>query len=736
MIQIFAIIFCTLEFIRLCTGQDANIVLDQGTIVGLKIFPETSRTAVYTYLGIPYAKPPVGNLRFTPPQPHPGWNRTLMTRSFKPLCPQLDNNIYEEVENGFNNFNNKITNEDCLFLNIWTPETAFRYGNFPVVVMITGEDMSFDWLINRPAGLDLASEGVIVVTVQYRTNVFGWLTLENEDAPGNLGLLDQNLALNWVKSNIHKFGGDASKVTLLGHGSGATYATLHLMSSRARTLFDQVILMSGSVFNKFYDFTRENGPSPSEKAIQILACDAPEKSYILKCLQEKSVSDITRAFDNIYKNGNFTSLFGPIIDQDFMPRSKVYIRDDPRKLLQTGNFDEIPIMLGLNSNEGAFIHEQWVDFAKQGFRSLKRHIDRVILPHTQYHYGLTGMGQKQITEAINWKYFDQIPKAPAHLLNALQKLVSETKYEVPFYETIEILSKTKLLTLTNEVKPENSTIFPITSPELAGPTREKTNFFVYLFQQSNTMDMRGKVNHFGGASHSSDLPYLLGPSLYQQIGRKKMTSIEEKLCRKMKSLFADFIKTGNPTPGRLYDAWHPFTFSHKYIKILSSKPESLFNKFGAPTSGQQDSEEMNFHEIEALLHPSTDDVQIVTSDVTASRNPYVLGTEREVDQTARQSKSSPNFVETMRDSEYYYYLKKVYAFWSNFLPKLALMLEQDRDYRRDIDAEQERLLENTSPKYKHAFFSMLTLVCLLLAILCVCVYILKKNDAGFNNSIL
>lgn len=657
----------------------------------MKVFPETSRTSVYAYLGIPYAQPPIGDLRFSAPLPHIGWNRTLFARNYKPLCPELDNNIYEEIEYGFN-YNNKITNEDCLFLNIWSPETAFRYGKFPVLVMITGEEMSFDWLINRPVGLDLASEGIIVVTVQYRTNIFGWFTLENEDAPGNLGLLDQNLALVWIKENIHKFGGDPNKITLLGHGtSGASNAMLHLASSKARSLFNQVIIMSGSVFSKFYDFGTRNGISPSEKVVNMLACDSPEKSYILKCMREKSVSDVLRAFDNIYKNGNYTELFGPVID-DFLSRTKKYIKDDPRKLIQTGAHDDIPILIGITNNEGAFIHEQWIDLAKQGFRVLKRHIDRTVVPHIQRHFGLFGMGQKQITEAINWKYFDQIPKSSAHLLNALQRLISEAKFEVPFYETIEILSKS--WGASNKKGVENVTAFPITSPDLAGPLREKTNMYVYLFQQSNSMDMRGKINHFGGASHSSDLPFLLGPSLFQQIRRKKMSSSEEKLCKKIKGLFGDFIKTGNPTPGRLYDAWHPFTFSHKYIKILSSNSENtFFNKPGS-SSGQQDSDEMNIKEIESMLNTNQDDVQFVTSDVSVAHNPYSLSSEKGIDQVARQSKSAVSFTETVQDSEYYYYLKKVYAFWDNFLPKLSKMLEQDREYRRDEDVEQELLLEN------------------------------------------
>ena len=184
--------------------------------------------------------------------------------------------------------------------------------------------MAFDWLQNRPSGLDLASEGIIVVTIQYRTNIFGWLTLENEMAPGNLGLHDQNLALQWINENIGKFGGDNTKVTLLGHGtSGATTAMLHLISPRSRGLFNKMVLMSGTIFSSYsfqkqqqqmirlHPHTRRNRfrhgrissgtLTASEQIVKNLACEALGAKYTLNCLQQKSINDLLKAFENVYK---------------------------------------------------------------------------------------------------------------------------------------------------------------------------------------------------------------------------------------------------------------------------------------------------------------------------------------------------------------------------------------------------------------------------------------------------
>lgn len=227
-----------------------------------------------------------------------------MARDFKPVCPQIPRNVYgEDYIDRIPSIERFHTSEDCLYLNIWTPEAALRYGNLPVVVIITGEEMSFDWTINRPTGLDLASEGIIVVTLQSRMNIFGWFTMENILGPGNIGLWDQNLALKWIQENIKKFGGDPRRVTLLGHGtSGAVNAMMHLVSPRAKDLFSRLIVMSGTAFSpySFKIINRTTVTSTSSKLIKTLVCESINSKAVLECMRRKSVDDLLKAFEIVY----------------------------------------------------------------------------------------------------------------------------------------------------------------------------------------------------------------------------------------------------------------------------------------------------------------------------------------------------------------------------------------------------------------------------------------------------
>lgn len=184
---------------------------------------------IFAYLGIPYAEATSGRNRFQPPIPVTQWNRTYYAREFKPICPQL-----ESSEDNNDSRYKKYT-EDCLYLNIWTPETALKNQLVPVLVIISGEEAS-DWSLNRITGQDLAAEGMIIVTVQYRTNVFGWLNMNNEAGNGNLGLMDQKLAFSWLEENIQQFGGDVNRITLLGHGSMGAYNVIyHLLSPETKS---------------------------------------------------------------------------------------------------------------------------------------------------------------------------------------------------------------------------------------------------------------------------------------------------------------------------------------------------------------------------------------------------------------------------------------------------------------------------------------------------------------------
>lgn len=182
-----------------------------------------------------------------------------------------------------------------------------------MLVIITGEEQAFDWSQNRPNGLDIATEHIVVVTIQSRTNVFGWLTLHKQEAPGNLGLRDQRLAFEWINDNIHKFGGDRKQITLLGHGtSGATNAMLHLTNAETAAFFARYILMSGTVYSTYSyqqhsnataaDMERNtNADDLSMRIVKKLACDSVHVKYTLDCLRQKSVADILKAFEHVYE---------------------------------------------------------------------------------------------------------------------------------------------------------------------------------------------------------------------------------------------------------------------------------------------------------------------------------------------------------------------------------------------------------------------------------------------------
>lgn len=370
--------------------------------------------------------------------------------------------------------------------------------------------------------------------------------------------------------------------------------------------------------------------------------------------------------------------------------------------------------------------------AKEGYNTLKVYIDKTILPNILIHYGVGDRFITEIEETINWRFFDQIPKTSLHLLNAMQRLISETKFEAPLLRTIEALvhvSRPDRSEQTHLIATENNDSYTGTSAKHLPRT-----VYVYTFHTSNSMDLRGIINYFGGASHSSDLPFLMGPSLFQQISRRKFTANELKLCKKVRQLFGNFIKKGNPTPDRLYDAWRPYTAKQKNIQMLGELLGS---------SSFMTSFETNKDELETILRSAPGDTE--TRIVSNAVNPYQIGYENRVRNINDGSRASKSYFGGYETNEYYSSLSKVYTFWNELLPKFyqnrRSVTNTDVDLNSRLDADGNGsgpLLSGvaTGSKYKHAFFSMLILVCLLLAVLCVCVYILKKSHQSIDTSFL
>ena len=274
------------------------------------------------YLGIPYAAPPVGALRWEPPHAAASWSGVRQATSFAPHCPQPASP-----------FGVASTSEDCLYLNVFAPPGAGS-RDLPVMVWIHGGSLlvgeSDDY---NPAAL--VSRGVIVVTINYRIGALGFLAeaaLANRPggASGNYGLMDQQAALRWVQRNIRGFGGDPRNVTLFGESAGGLSTLAQLVSPGARGLFAHAIVESGT-----YELTQQS-LAGAESAGSAFAAKVGCASDTAACLRSLPVSTILDAEDF---NG-----YDPNVDGAVLPQSI-------GSALASGQFNHVPVVIGTNHDE-------------------------------------------------------------------------------------------------------------------------------------------------------------------------------------------------------------------------------------------------------------------------------------------------------------------------------------------------------------------------------------------------
>jgi para-nitrobenzyl esterase len=288
------------------------------------------------FFGIPFARPPVDNLRWRPPQPPDAWDGVLEANQMSLPCAQERNTLWQLSEN-----------EDCLYLNVWTPDPA-PSRPLPVMVWIhgggNGNGSTADPIPIVGGGLfyngrTLAeTRDVVVVTINYRLNIFGFLShpaLAEEDPgypySGNQALLDQHAALEWVRDNIAAFGGDAGNVTIFGESAGSFNVCYHVASPLSRGLFHRAISESGGCTTR--QTTLEESQQRTASLIDAVGCGDAQDS--LACLRALPVSVLLE----------HSAGFGPIVDGAFVP-------DQPRTLYDNGDFSKVPYILGSNADEG------------------------------------------------------------------------------------------------------------------------------------------------------------------------------------------------------------------------------------------------------------------------------------------------------------------------------------------------------------------------------------------------
>ena len=306
------------------------VKVDTGRVKG------TVNNDVAAFKGIPFAAPPVGALRWQAPRPAPPWKGVREAVEFGPRCMQ--GNIYNDMV-----FRDKGPSEDCLYLNVWTPATSAK-ARLPVMLWIYGGGFAAGAASEpRQDGENLAKKGVVVVSMNYRLNVFGFFAhaeLAKEsghDSAGNYGLLDQVAALEWVHKNISGFGGDPAKVTIFGESAGSFSVSALMASPLAQGLFHRAIGESGAFFGSVLDL---KPLSQSEEADAKFA-----ESIGAHSLAELRAKPAAELLDAAVKQKAIR--FAPNIDGYFLPQSV-------REIFASGKQSHVPLLAGWNRDEGSY----------------------------------------------------------------------------------------------------------------------------------------------------------------------------------------------------------------------------------------------------------------------------------------------------------------------------------------------------------------------------------------------
>lgn len=319
-----------------CCALPQPVVIDSGPLEGVP----SPRAGVMAFEGIPYAAPPIGKLRWRPPQPAAKWPVVRNADRFMAACPQ--NYMGPDSTAFFGDY--EIKSEDCLFVNVWTPAKSAS-EKLPVLVWIHGGGFRVGSGTERlHHGENLAAKGVVLVTFNYRLGVFGFLahpelTKESEHgASGNYGLMDQIAALEWVKRNIAAFGGDPARVTIFGESAGSGSVSYMQASPLAKGLFRGAIGESGGSFSGRNVVKLPGAEQAGTKFTKSLGVSS------LAELRGKSTDEIM-AISAASPGGATGLAFAPIVDGYVVPED-VYL------IFAKGKQNDVPVLVGSNADEG------------------------------------------------------------------------------------------------------------------------------------------------------------------------------------------------------------------------------------------------------------------------------------------------------------------------------------------------------------------------------------------------
>ncbi len=494
------LVICFLPF-AFCTGQSINLfpvqtTIENGTIKG----NYDTKTEVQKYFGVPFAKPPVGNLRWKAPQPLDNWVGVKETKKFGPR--PMQSIVFGDMMSRSNGLS-----EDCLYLNVWTPAKR-NTKNLPVLVYFYGGgNFAGDASEPRYDGESMARKGIVVITCNYRLGIFGFMAHPelSAEAPykasGNYGLLDQLSVLRWVQKNIAQFGGDAQHVTIAGESAGSINVSYHMASPLSKNLIHGAIGESGAGINPTMGSVML---SDGEKMGVDFAKKANCTSLAqLRALSTRDVYELSNEIKNMR--------FGVVVDNYFLLKKTPAVFNAKEQA-------QIPLLLGWNSAEipgmafmqgKPYTDSNYVARVKQEYPVDFEEVLK-LYPHNsiqEIEQSATALAADRFISYSTWKWFD------LHRTNSTQ----------PVYRYL--YSKLRPPLADNTL-----------SSALAGGTEKKNPNAPKPFIPI-------------GAPHACEIEYCMGN--LPLVKEYAWTDDDFKVSETMQNYFANFIKTGNPNGEKL-----------------------------------------------------------------------------------------------------------------------------------------------------------------------------------------
>jgi len=522
-------------------SDDLLVKTSKGKIQGFETSTSENKK-VSAWYGIPYAQPPTGNLRFRHPRPVDPWDGIKNTLDQPNSCVQMRDETWPGFSGSEAWNTNTEQSEDCLYMNVVIPRPHPK--NAAVIIWIYGGGFwsgttTLDFYDLRTM---VAEQNIIMVGIQYRVASLAFLFFDEEDVPGNAGMFDQLMAIQWVKENIAQFGGNPENITLMGESAGACSVSLHLLSPLSRNLFSQAIMQSASALAPWGVISKKEAMHRSMRLAELMKCphDGKDVRASIDCLRKADPHDmVVKEWSGI--THGFTGgigVFVPIVDGAFLDES-------PGTAMRLENFKKTNVLLGSNKDEGNY-------FILYFFQDTFPRQDEVFINRENFLAAIKDaypLANKLQRKAIEFEYTNWInPDDPVANRVAIDRFTGDWQFTCPVVDFAHRYAETG------------------------------NNVYMYHFahQASNSPWPR-----WSGAMHADEIAFLFGQPLNVSYGYSKA---EIELSKQMMAYWANFAKTGNPSLSADHTWTETYWPLHTPLKretlTLSTNPSKVLEGHG------------------------------------------------------------------------------------------------------------------------------------------------------------